>query len=122
MTIWMLMGKIAPGFEWKSVPMMNAKTARTTQMRNEMITRKSTRVRGLTTVPAISPIDRPRLRRLITRAEKSWAAPMKIVPSPTHKRAGTQPQITAMAGPTIGAAPAIDAKWWPHSTCSRVGT
>jgi len=47
---------------------------------------------------------------LITRAEKSWAAPMKTVPTHTQSRAGSQPQITAMAGPTIGAAPAIEAK------------
>ena len=33
---------------------------------------------------------------------------MKTVPMPTQSRAGNQPQMTAMAGPTIGAAPAIE--------------
>ena len=40
----------------------------------------------------------------------------------TQSTAGTQPQITAMAGPRIGPSPAIDAKWWPKSTGTRVGT
>ncbi len=70
-TIWMLIGKIAPGLETKRVPMMKAKTASTIQIKNEMISRKSARTRGLITLPAISPIELPRLRRLITRAEKS---------------------------------------------------
>jgi hypothetical protein len=51
--------------------MMKAKTARTIQIRNEMISRKRMRTRGLITVPAISPIERPRLRKLMTSAEKS---------------------------------------------------
>ncbi len=67
-------------------------------------------MRALATLPATSPIERPRWRALITRAEKSWAAPMKIVPRQTQMSAGTQPQMTAIAGPTIGAAPAIEAK------------
>jgi hypothetical protein len=33
---------------------------------------------------------------------------MKTVPTTTHRSAGSQPQMTAMAGPTIGAAPAIE--------------
>ena len=32
----------------------------------------------------------------------------KIVPRTTHKIAGNQPQYTAIHGPIIGAAPAID--------------
>ena len=47
---------------------------------------------------------------------------MKTVPRQTQMSAGTQPQMTAIEGPTIGAAPAIEAKWWPHSTCRFVGT
>ena len=46
----------------------------------------------------------------------------KMVPSVTHRKAGSQPQITATAGPTIGAAPATEVKWWPHSTHLFVGT
>jgi hypothetical protein len=38
------------------------------------------------------------------------------------EKAGTQPQITAIAGPTMGAAPATEVKWWPQSTNLLVGT
>jgi hypothetical protein len=102
------MGKIAPGFPWNRVPMMNAKTASTIQISSEMISRKRVRTRGVITCPAISPMDRPRWRRLITSAAKSCTAPIITVPSATQTRAGSQPQITAMAGPTMGAAPAIE--------------
>ena len=51
-----------------------------------------------------------------TRAPKSCTAPMKIAPSTTHSIAGSQPQMTAMAGPSIGDRPVIDAYWWPNST------
>ncbi len=30
--------------------------------------------------------------------------------------------MTAIAGPTIGAAPATEVKWWPNRTCRFVGT
>ena len=61
-------------------------------------------------MPAMSPMDLPLCLRLITRAEKSWTAPMVMVPTVTQIRAGTQPQMTASAGPTMGAAPAIEVK------------
>jgi hypothetical protein len=35
---------------------------------------------------------------------------MKILPNTTHKIAGTQPQIIAIAGPSMGAAPAMEEK------------
>ena len=35
---------------------------------------------------------------------------MKIEPKTTHNNAGTQPHMMAIAGPTIGPVPAIDAK------------
>ncbi len=53
---------------------------------------------------------------------KSCTAPAKIVPTTTHRNAGSHPQMTAIAGPTIGAAPATDVKWCPNSTCRLVGT
>ena len=68
------------------------------------------------------PIERPLWRLEIHRALKSCTAPAKTVPSTTHRKAGSQPQITAIAGPTIGAAPATDVKWCPKSTCLFVGT
>ena len=88
--------------------MMNANTASTIQTRSEMIMRKRMRTRGLITVPAISPMERPRLRRLMTSAEKSCTAPIRTVPITTQSKAGTQPQMTASVGPTIGAAPAME--------------
>ena len=36
---------------------------------------------------------------------------MKMVPHTTQTKAGSHPQMTAMAGPTMGAAPATDVKW-----------
>ncbi len=35
---------------------------------------------------------------------------MNTVPMVTHRNAGSQPQITATAGPTMGAAPATEVK------------
>ena len=51
---------------------------------------------------ATLPTDIPRARMEMTRAPKSWTAPIKSVPRTTHNMAGTQPQMTAMAGPSIG--------------------
>jgi hypothetical protein len=88
--------------------MMNANTASTIQISSEMMSRKSVRTRGEIMRPAISPMEWPRWRKLMTSAAKSWTAPIITVPSATQTSAGSQPQITAIAGPTIGAAPAID--------------
>ena len=62
------------------------------------------------TVDVMSAIERPFSFRLITKAPKSCTAPIKTVPRTTHSRAGSQPQNTAMHGPMMGAAPAIDVK------------
>ena len=67
-------------------------------------------------------MDWPRLRTLAHSAPASWIPAKKTVPSVTHRKAGTHPQITAMAGPTMGAAPATEVKWCPHSTQRLVGT
>jgi len=43
---------------------------------------------------------------------------MKTVPISTQASAGPQPQIIAIAGPIMGAAPATDVKWCPRArTC-----
>src|SRR5690606_35156318 len=68
------------------------------------------------------PIDLPLLRTLAHSAPRSCTPAKKIVPRVTHRNAGSQPQITAIAGPTIGAAPATEVKWWPQSTNRLVGT
>ena len=51
----------------------------------------------------------PRARMDTTRAEKSWTQPMSNEPPTTHSMAGSQPQMTAMAGPSIGARPVMEA-------------
>jgi hypothetical protein len=58
-----------------------------------------------------SPMDLPLFLAEITSVEKSWTAPMKILPRKTHRNAGSQPQIIPMAGPTIGPSPAMVVKW-----------
>ena len=57
-----------------------------------------------------------RARMDTTSAPKSCTAPTKMAPTTTHNIAGSQPQMTAMAGPSIGDSPVIDAYWWPNST------
>ena len=47
---------------------------------------------------------------LIQMAPKSCTPAKNTVPSTTHTKAGTHPQITAMAGPMMGAAPATEVK------------
>lgn len=67
-------------------------------------------------------MDWPRLRTEAHRAPRSCMPAKKTVPSVTQRKAGSQPQITATAGPTIGAAPATEVKWWPHRMNLLVGT
>ncbi len=57
------------------------------------------------------PIEFPLCRVEIHKVPKSCTAPANTVPSTTHRNAGSQPQITAIAGPTMGAAPATEVKW-----------
>ena len=49
----------------------------------------------------------PLLRNDTTSDPRSCTAPMKIDPNTTQSSAGSQPHITAMAGPTIGPVPAM---------------
>ena len=105
-----------------SPAMAKAKTAPTSQIRKKMISRNRTRERGPMKRSVSLPTLSPSWRIESTRAPKSWLAPMKIAPTTIHNSAGTQPQTIAMAGPRMGAAPAIEAKWCPHNTSRRVGT
>ena len=41
---------------------------------------------------------------------KGWLQPMNTAPNTTQRSAGIHPQITATAGPSIGARPVIEAK------------
>ena len=65
---------------------------------------------------------RPLWRMEMTSEPKSWTAPMTMDPMRIQRRAGSQPQTTATAGPTIGPVPAIEVKWWPKTMARREGT
>ena len=71
--------------------------------------RKRVRTLGEISVSLILPMLCPLWCTETTSEPRSCTAPMNTDPSTTHRTAGTQPQITAMAGPSIGAAPAMEA-------------
>jgi len=99
-----------------------AKAPLTISRTRKITTRNRLRPREPISRPLSMPTDWPLLRALAQSAPKSCTPAKKIVPSTTQRNAGTQPQITAIAGPTIGAAPATEVKWWPQSTNLLVGT
>lgn len=74
------------------------------------------------TSDAISPMDLPWLRSETIIEPKSCTVPMNIEPKMTRIIAGTQPQMIAIAGPTTGSVPTIDAKWCPKRIFFLVGT
>ena len=90
--------------------MAYANTAITKKMRKYTISKNRVLALGLIKIPARSPTERPFSLTEITSALKSCTAPMNMVPRTTQTIAGTHPQKTAIAGPIIGAAPAIEAK------------
>ena len=87
-----------------------ANTANTSQVKHIINMRNMILTLLFITFDEISATDLPPSFKLITRAPKSCTAPMNTVPSTTHNIAGNQPQYTAMHGPIMGAAPAIDVK------------
>ena len=102
--------------------MMTAKAALTIIRSRKITTRNRLRPRAPMTSPASVPIDLPRCRALAQMAPMSCTPAKNTVPSVTHRKAGPQPQMTAMAGPTMGAAPATEVVWWAHRTKRLVGT
>ena len=82
---------------------------------------KRVRARGLTTSPVRDPSEIPLLRTLAHSAPKSCTPAKNIVPPITQMKAGSHPQMRAIAGPMIGAAPATEVKWCPHKTILFVG-
>jgi len=104
------MGKTEVGIATNKSAIAMAKTASTNQINRIIKMRNNTRTRSLIIRDEISAILLPFSLTLITRAPKSWTAPMKIVPNTTQSIAGSQPQYAATQGPMIGAAPAIDVK------------
>ena len=58
----------------------------------------------------ITPMDFPSVRSEAAILPKSCTAPKKIPPTKIQMTAGIHPKVTAMMGPTIGPAPAMEAK------------
>ncbi len=115
-------GITAPGLATNRLPITTANTAFTRVSRKKMISRNSVRARALITSCAMVPMFLALCRSETTSEPKSCTPAAKMVPSTIHASAGPQPQNTAIAGPTIGAAPATEVKWWPKTTCLLVGT
>ncbi len=115
-------GTTAPGLLISSLAITTPNTALTISSTRKMTIMNTLRARPPTTSPVSAPTDLARLRTLAQIAPLSWTPAKKMVPSTTQRKAGSQPQITAMAGPTMGAAPATEVKWWPQSTKRLVGT
>ena len=103
-------GKTDCGYMAKMMAMIKPKIAITIHSSSRTIRKKIVLVRLFTYFDVISEIDFPWLRRDITSAPKSCTAPMTMVPTSTQIRAGTQPQITPIAGPTMGPVPAMEVK------------
>ena len=94
----------------KTAAITSPKMAMTIVSARNSTNKNSKRARLFSTRPAMSPTVCPLLRSETTSAPKSCTAPMKIEPNTTHSSAGSQPHITAIAGPTIGPVPAIEVK------------
>ena len=111
MIISMLIGNTAEGFFTNNPAIAMANTARTNHVRNITNIKNIILIRLFITLEDISAIDFPFSLALITNAPKSCTAPINIVPTTTHNTAGSHPQYTAMHGPIMGAAPAMEVKW-----------
>src|SRR5690554_202095 len=107
-TIAIQAGKTEPGVPTNPWAMMTANTALTISSSRKTTTRKRERVRAPITFSDNAPIDFPLLRVLAHKAPISWTPAKKIVPTVTQTRAGAHPQYTAIAGPTMGDAPATE--------------
>ena len=103
-------GKTAVEYLVNKPDMVLAKTAKTSHVKHIIKIRNRIRILLFIVEAEISATDLPFSFKLSTKAPKSCTAPIKIEPRTTHERAGSQPQYTAMQGPIIGAAPAIDVK------------
>ena len=87
---------------------MKANSAITTVRKKNISAINSIRALGEMISPMYWPIDFPWWRAEMIRVPKSCTAPIKMEPNTTHSIAGSQPQITAIAGPMMGDEPAIE--------------
>ena len=98
------------GYMEKMMAITRPKMAITIHSSRNTIRKKKNLVRLLTYLAVYSEMDLPWLRMEMIRAPKSCTAPITILPTKIHSIAGSQPQMMAIAGPTIGPVPAIDVK------------
>ena len=102
-TAWGLSSVNSLAISSANTPIANASAKKITR-------RNRTCARGPMTARVTSPMVAALWRTEATSVLMSWTAPMRMLPPTTHANAGAQPHTTAIAGPTIGATPAIDAK------------
>ena len=114
-------GSTEDGYNVNSFDIAMAKTASTSHVKHMTKHKNIILILLFITFEEMSAIDFPFSFILIINAPKSCTAPMKIVPSTTQSIAGIHPQYTAMHGPMIGAAPAMEVKWWPNRIWHFVG-
>ena len=93
------------GVATNALEMATAKTALTITSSRKMTIMSRIRARGPTTSPVSAPREVPRFRTLAQMAPKSCTPAKNTVPATTQMNAGSQPQMMAMAGPMMGAAP-----------------
>src|SRR5690554_5359336 len=103
-------GTTEPGLLINRLAITTPNTALTISNTRKITIMNSERARLPTTSPDSAPMDLALLRTLAHTAPMSCTPAKNTVPIDTQSRAGSQPQMTAMAGPTIGAAPATEVK------------
>ena len=106
----MLIGSTEEGYNVNNFDIAMAKTASTSHVKHITKHKNIILILLFITLEEISAMDFPFSFMLIINAPKSCTAPMKIVPSTTQSTAGTHPQYTAIHGPMMGAAPAMEVK------------
>src|SRR5690554_564585 len=103
-------GTTEPGLLISRLAITTPNTALTINNTRKITIINRERARLPTTSPDNAPMDLALLRTLAQTAPMSCTPAKNTVPKATQSSAGNQPQITAMAGPTIGAAPATEVK------------
>ena len=103
------MGMTDCGNMAKMMAMTKPKTATTIQSSINTITKNKNLVRLLTYLEVYSAMDLPWFLMEMIRAPKSCTPPMMMEPTKIQIMAGSHPQMMAIAGPTMGPVPAMDA-------------
>src|SRR5699024_11479802 len=108
--IWMNTGSTLDGYVINKFATTQEKTAFTISTKIKIMNKNNIFARCPDNLSPKVPIACPLFRTDSTMVPKSCTPAAKMVPKTTHKNAGSQPQYTAIAGPSIGAAPATEVK------------